>query len=134
VVRECTGCHAITRFEGRVYRMVPGTDHHDSWHDDAGEGRLVGMSLNLGPRPYMGGCFQLREKSERAVPRELPNIIPGNAILFRISPTLAHRVTPVEGIEAKTAFAGWFLSGGSDYFSMLLGPARTSCVWALRPR
>jgi len=128
VVRELTGHTAITRFEGRVYRMIPGTDHHDSWHDDAGGHRLVGMSLNLGPRPYMGGCFQLREKSEPTVRRELPNLVPGHAILFRISPALTHRVTRVVGAEPKTAFAGWFLSGGSDYFSTLLGAARSPRV------
>jgi hypothetical protein len=124
LVRELTGCHAITRFEGRVYRMVPGTDHHDSWHDDAGEHRLVGMSLNLGPRPYAGGTFQIREKSERAVLRELPNTRPGDAILFRISDALTHRVTRVEGPEPKTAFAGWFLADGLNHFSMLLDAAR----------
>ncbi len=124
LVRELTACDAITRFEGRVYRMIPGTDHHDSWHDDAGEHRLVGMSLNLGSRPYEGGAFQLREKSEPTIVRELPNTRPGDAILFRISPDLTHRVTPVAGTEPKTAFAGWFLAGGADYFSTLLGAAR----------
>ena len=124
LIRDITGCHAITRFEGRVYRMIPGTDHHDSWHDDEGEHRLIGMSLNLGSRPYVGGTFQLREKSERAALRELPNTRPGDAILFRISDALTHRVTRVEGTEPKTAFAGWFLADGLNHFSMLLDAAR----------
>ena len=125
LIRELTGRHAITRFEGRVYRMIPGADHYDSWHDDAADHRLVGMSLNLGPRPYVGGTFQIREQGERTALHELPNTGPGDAILFRISDTLKHRVTPVEGTEPKTAFAGWFLADGKNHFSMLLDAART---------
>jgi len=121
LVREMTGCDAITRFEGRVYRMMPGSDHYDSWHHDALAHRVVGMSLNLGPKPYEGGTFQLRREGEDAMPRELPNTVAGDAILFRIAPALEHRVTPVLGTEPKTAFAGWFFSGGSDFFSTCLG-------------
>ncbi|MDA1183420.1 MAG: 2OG-Fe(II) oxygenase [Acidobacteria bacterium] len=123
-IREVTGCDAITRFEGRVYRMIPGTDHFDSWHSDAGAHRMVGMSVNLGPHPYEGGTLQLRTRGEHAVVRKLPNTVPGGAILFRISPVLSHRVTPVTGTEPKTAFAGWFLADGSEYFATLLGAAR----------
>lgn len=124
LVKEITGCDTITTFEGRVYRMVPGADHFDSWHDDVGAHRLVGMSLNLGPDPYEGGTFQLRTDGEHAAPRELPNTVPGDAILFRISPELSHRVTPVVGSEPRTAFAGWFLADGVSYFSRLLDAAR----------
>ena len=124
LVRDFTECDAITRFEGRVYRMVPGTDHYDSWHDDTGAHRAVGMSLNLGDRPYQGGTFQLRENSDQTALRELPNTAPGDAILFRISPDLSHRVTRVMGTEPRTAFAGWFYADGADYFSTLLGAAR----------
>jgi hypothetical protein len=123
LVRATTGCDAITRFEGRVYRMMPAADHYDSWHHDAISHRIVGMSINLGPEPYAGGTFQLRKEGGHAVRLELPNTVTGDAILFRISPTLEHRVTPVRGTESKTAFAGWFVSDGSDFFSMCLGPA-----------
>jgi hypothetical protein len=123
LVREITGSEAITRFEGRVYRMMPGADHYDSWHHDAIAHRVVGMSLNLGPTPYAGGTFQLRMEGEHAVRQELPNTGPGDAILFRISAALEHRVTPVLGNVAKTAFAGWFFNDGADFFSKCLGPA-----------
>lgn len=123
LVREITGCDAITRFEGRVYRMMPGSDHYDSWHHDALAHRVVGMSLNLGSKPYAGGTFQLRKEGEHTISHELPNRVPGDAILFRISPALEHRVMPVRGTEPKTAFAGWFFSGGADFFSTCLGPA-----------
>ena len=123
LIRDVTGCDTIARFEGRVYRMIPGTDHYDSWHDDVGANRVIGMSLNLGPRPYTGGSFQLRTDGDGAV-RELPNTVPGDAIFFRISPDLSHRVTPVVGTEPRTAFAGWFFADGRNYFSSLLDSAR----------
>src|ERR1043165_3269556 len=100
-VRTITGCDAIMRYDGRVYRVIPGTDHYDSWHSDAAkeDNRLVGMSINLGPRPYLGGIFQLRRKDSEEILSELPNTNPGDAILFRISPEFVHRITPVEGTE-----------------------------------
>lgn len=121
LVREMTGCDAITRFEGRVYRMIPGTDHYDSWHSDALGGRLVGMSLNLGVRPCVGGALQLRQREGTDILREIRNPVPGDAVLFRISEELMHRVERVEGTEPRTAFAGWFVQGGADYFSMVRG-------------
>src|SRR5205085_11128251 len=45
-VHAVTDCPAIRAFVGRVYRRCPGTHHHDSWHDDLGKDRLVGMSIN----------------------------------------------------------------------------------------
>ena len=32
----------------------------------------------------------------------------GDAVLFKLSPHLVHRLTPIKGPHAKTAFAGWF--------------------------
>jgi hypothetical protein len=119
LIRDVTGCDEITRFEGRTYRMVPGKDHYDSWHSDAMGGRMVGMSLNLGVRPCVGGAFQLRESEGTKVLREIRNPVPGDAVLFRISQDLVHRVERLEGTEPRTAFAGWFVRGGVDYFSMV---------------
>ena len=77
------------------------------------------MSLNLGPLAYSGGILQLRKRGCEEVLGELPNVTQGNAILFRISPQLEHRITPMEGAEPKTAFAGWFRSDTLDFFSEL---------------
>jgi hypothetical protein len=118
LVEEITGCHPIIHFLGRFYRIVPATDQGDSWHDDNASGdRLVGMSINLSPRPYKGGVFRLRKKDSHDILCELPNVNPGDAILFRISRELEHMVTPLEGDEPRTAFAGWFISSGVDFFS-----------------
>jgi hypothetical protein len=121
VVRRITGVASITRFGGRVYRMVPGADHFDSWHADLGgahRDRLVGMSINLGGA-YNGGLFRLRDETTGEIVREISNTGRGDAIFFRISETLKHMVTAVEGTAPKTAFAGWFHAADKDFYSAL---------------
>jgi 2-oxoglutarate-Fe(II)-dependent oxygenase superfamily protein len=120
-VQEITGCGPLTQFEGRVYRFIPNSGHHDSWHDDNGKGRLVAMSLNLSPRGYEGGVFQLREWSSKRVLAEIANTGWGDATLFRISRQLEHQVTEVTGEKSKTAFAGWFKSGDPNPFAGVAG-------------
>jgi len=119
-VERVTGCGRIAAFVGRVYRMVPGTAHYDSWHSDTIGDRLIGMSINLSPEVYGGGVFQLRDRASKAMIAEAPNTGEGDAILFRIDEALEHRVTPLEGSATKTAFAGWFVSK-PDFLSMLAG-------------
>jgi len=109
-VHEITACGPFTWFGGRVYRMLPNSDHHDSWHDDAMDGRLVGLSVNLSERRYLGGLFRLRERGSNRALVEIANTGMGDAILFRISDQLEHEITSVHGRESKTAFAGWFKS------------------------
>jgi hypothetical protein len=129
LIRRITRCEQIKWFGGRVYRMSPAADHFDSWHADIGishGNRLVGMSINLSPRPYQGGVFRVRDEASGEVLCELPNTDPGDAIFFRISPNLEHMVTPLVGTEPKIAFAGWFHSGGADFYSMLRSSAVAS--------
>jgi hypothetical protein len=122
LIEQLTGCGTIGTFIGRIYRMVPGSGHYDSWHSDCLEHRMVGMSLNLSDRVYSGGVFQLRRADSPAILIEAPNTGPGDAILFRIAAGIVHRVTPVEGAVPKTAFAGWFVS--KPTFAELLAPTR----------
>ena len=110
LVQRMTGCGPIGTFMGRVYRMVPGTGHYDSWHSDCVEHRMIGMSVNLSDGVYSGGLFQLRRRDSAAILIEAPNTGAGDAILFRIAADIVHRVTAVEGTVSKTAFAGWFVS------------------------
>jgi hypothetical protein len=107
-IQRATGCGRIGCFEGRVYRMVPGQNHYDSWHNDVKDGRILAMSINLSTGVYEGGVLQIRDRESGQVLQEVANTGPGDAIIFRISPTLQHRLTDVTGTEAKTAFAGWF--------------------------
>jgi len=108
-VQSISGCGRIGCFAGRVYRVVPGAGHHDAWHDDLGEHRMIAMSVNLGGE-YQGGILQIRERDSRRICHEVANTGPGDAIVFRLDPQLQHRITDVEGTTAKTAYAGWFRS------------------------
>lgn len=110
VIQQITGCPTIGSFRGRLFRREPGGEHHDSWHDDVGDHRLVGMSMNLTATAYTGGGFQLRDHRTERVLCDLPPTSWGDAHIFRIAPDLQHRVMPVEGRVARTAYAGWFCS------------------------
>jgi hypothetical protein len=118
IIREVTGCPEIGCFEGRVYRMVPGKGHHDSWHSDLTQNRMIGMSINLGIQPYSGGVFQMRDCQSKEILFQAANTGLGDALVFRIREDVEHMVTSVEGEVEKTAFAGWFKS--SPKFSSLL--------------
>jgi hypothetical protein len=109
-IQSVTGCGRIGCFAGRVYRMVPGRGHYDSWHSDVGEFRMVGMSMNLSKEIYAGGVFQLRDQASGRILCEAANTGPGDGIIFRIAPGFQHRITAVQGGVPKTAFAGWFQS------------------------
>lgn len=107
-VETITGCGRIGLFTGRVYRMMPGPNHYDSWHSDDVAQRLIGMSLNLSEEVFAGSVFQLRDARADPILCEIANTGLGDAILFRIAPHLVHRITPLEGTAPKTAYAGWF--------------------------
>ena len=98
-----TGC-----FDGRVYRMSPRDGHYDSWHSDAGEDRLVAVSVNLSPAGYEGGELEIRRASAAAAEWTVANHSFGSAVMFRISPAMRHRVVAVTGDRARTAYAGWY--------------------------
>lgn len=119
LVRAITGCDRIGMFNGRLYRMMPGPDHEDSWHEDLKDTRMVAMSINLTPARYAGGVLEIRDRQSKEVLHRAVHAGTGDALLFRISRQLQHRVTPVEGEVARTAWAGWFM-GGPDF--VLLRP------------
>jgi hypothetical protein len=115
-VEHVSGCRPIHSFLGRIYRMIPGAGHFDSWHDDLGEPgrpRLLAMSINLSREVYSGGELQIRERTSEKVVSEIANTGLGDAIVFRIDKSLEHRLTDVRGTAPKTAFAGWFEPGPS---------------------
>jgi hypothetical protein len=107
-IRTITGCGPIGCFDGRVYRLVPGTGHHDSWHSDMDGNRMIAMSVNLSRQPYDGGVLQIRERDSEEIVHEEPAPNPGDAVIFRLAEELRHRVTSVQGDVPRTAFAGWF--------------------------
>lgn len=109
-VQELTDV-AVDSFSGRVYRMVPGQGHHDGWHDDLRDGRVLALSVNVGAEPYEGGRLLLRERTTGQQLLDASNLGLGDGLLFRLDSFLEHRVADVDGSVPKTAFAGWFLSG-----------------------
>ena len=124
VIEKLTGCGPLGCFVGRVYRMVPGAGHYDTWHSDVGENRKVAMSVNLSSSDYSGGVTEFRRVADERPFDSVANTGLGDAILFRIDPGLRHRVTPIEGREPKTAWAGWFRS--SPRFEDLIRDRRSS--------
>ena len=123
------GDEAIRHFSGRCYMMRPGAEHFHVWHNDCAHGRQLGLSINLSPEPFAGGEFQLRDAGAGGLPHMIVPSRFGDATLFRIAPSLEHRVRRVRGTVPKIAFAGWF-TGHSDYRDVLrtfmkgLQPAR----------
>ena len=106
-----TGCPPIKGFAGRIYRNMPGSDHHLDWHDDTQDKtRLVGLSMNLGREKYTGGLFQIRKRDAEELLREVACGHPGDTHIFAVSPHLQHRVTKTTGEHPRTAAAGWFVS------------------------
>lgn len=110
-IQSMTGCSKIRAFQGRLYQFIPGMEHYDSWHDDLGARRLVGLSLYLGQTLYRGGFLEMRQESDKKIIARKKHQAPGDAILFKIAPGLKHRVTPVTGNCPRVVFAGWFLEG-----------------------
>jgi hypothetical protein len=121
IIQEITRCGSIGCFGGRVYRMVPGEGHYDSWHHDLGDNRLMALSINLSAGVYAGGILQIRDSGSGRIIAEVANTGLGDGILFRLSERLEHRVTQVVGTVPKTAFAGWFRSQPDFHASMRNG-------------
>jgi hypothetical protein len=121
VIRIITGREHISEFMGRVYRLSGGPQHHLSWHNDTQVPmRYVGFSINLSTDVFRGGTFELRDARTLARLAQVNNTGFGDAILFRISKDLEHRVTEVVGEVAKTAYAGWFYETGVSLLAELV--------------
>lgn len=101
----------VGTYHGRLLKSLPDTDHYDSWHEDVGAGRQLGLSINMARTPYVGGELEIRDHRRRIQHRVANG--PGDAILFRIARGVEHHVLPVRGTVTKCTFAGWFSSG--DY-------------------
>jgi 2OG-Fe(II) oxygenase superfamily/Coenzyme PQQ synthesis protein D (PqqD) len=107
-VADIARCGTVRCFDGRVYRMAADNGHYDSWHSDAGEDRRVAISVNLSREPYEGGELEIRDAAATEASHTVSNPGFGDAVMFRISPALRHRVGPITGPRARTAYAGWF--------------------------
>jgi 16S rRNA G966 N2-methylase RsmD len=115
-VREITGCRRIGRFDGSIYKVMPGRASEDSWHGEIFGHGVVEMSIDLSTRPYSGGVLETRDRYSREVLHREIDIEPGDALLVRLAPSVQHRVTAVEGDSPRTVYAGRFtlFKPGSD--------------------
>lgn len=102
-IEQLTGCDPIGCFSGRVWRGVD-----LDWHDDWVQARMIGISVNLSTEVFSGGALRVREKASHTQICDVTNTGFGDAVLFRISEHLEHRVTPVEGTAHRTVLTGWF--------------------------
>jgi 2-oxoglutarate-Fe(II)-dependent oxygenase superfamily protein len=109
LIERITGQPRLGEFIGRVYRLTSSDGHYDGWHDDCCDQRVVTMSVNLSRQEYAGGVLQMKLRASDEIIQEIHNTGFGDALFFRISNQLKHRVQEVKGEIPKTAFAGWFL-------------------------
>ncbi|HJP62136.1 MAG TPA: 2OG-Fe(II) oxygenase [Mucilaginibacter sp.] len=109
VLEEITGCGSIGNFVGRVHRSEEGEQHGIEWHGDNSDNRLLAMTLGLGSYKYTGGKLQIRETGNEEIIREFEHLNAGDAVIFKISPLLQHRLTILETGQ-RTVGVGWFRS------------------------
>jgi SAM-dependent methyltransferase len=116
LVREITGCTRIGRFDGTVYRVMPGDEGEDWWHGEIFGHGVVEMSIDLSTRAYSGGVLETRDRYSRKVLHAEVDTEPGDALLVRLAPSVQHRVTAVAGDCPRTVYAGRFslFKPGSD--------------------
>jgi hypothetical protein len=121
-IMDITAIAKVGCFIGRLYRMTP-QSHHDTWHSDVGAFRLLAMSVNVCEEPHRGGDLLLRGANRPESEQRIQNLVPGDAVIFRVDPALEHRITNVEPGPPKTAWAGWFCSEPT-FMDVLSGKVR----------
>jgi SAM-dependent methyltransferase len=113
LVQAITACPRIAHFHARIYQMPPGPEFEEFWQGDLFETPKVAMSINLGHLPYRGGNLVIRDRRTARIINRAEAAEPGDALLFRVAPTLQHRVTAVEGDVPRTVYAGRFEPPGA---------------------
>lgn len=107
-VESMTGAGPLSKCQVRIYRFQPDSGQRHDWHDDVGEGRRLGLSVNLSEHEFTGGNLQVRERASGAVIADVRNTGPGDAVIFRLGRDVQHQVLPVTGQHPRVALAGWF--------------------------
>jgi hypothetical protein len=122
VVEQIADCPRLANFLGRLHRTGAGASQHIEWHHDAIHMRTLGICINLSTSQYSGGIFQIRDPSLKLC-AEVGRVAPGDAFLFRVSPSWEHRLTPVES-GLRTVGVGWFRTA-PDWREFALDTARS---------
>ena len=98
---------AIRSFAGRYRKLSLGGKHFDTWRDDWSRRQRLGLSINLSVEPVVGGELQIRQRGSRYIQTIAPGRF-GDATLFRLGPSLLHRVCSVRGATPRCGYVGWF--------------------------
>ncbi|GMV22621.1 MAG: hypothetical protein AMXMBFR57_25700 [Acidimicrobiia bacterium] len=107
-IESITGVEGLTKCQVRVYRFVPDSGQRHDWHDDVGEGRRLGLSINLSETTFDGGNLQVRDRESGRLTADIRNTGAGDAAVFRLGTRLQHQVLPVTGAQGRVVVAGWF--------------------------
>lgn len=97
------------KFKARIFSLAAGDNRGISWHDDSkGKDRVLGISLNLSKRNFLGGHFKLRYKHNPEIEIDVPKSDYGSATFFNIIPDkIEHCVERVEGSEDRIVMLIW---------------------------
>ncbi|HEY3838519.1 MAG TPA: 2OG-Fe(II) oxygenase [Bryobacteraceae bacterium] len=109
IVEHITGCSQLGNFTGRLHRTAACAGQAIDWHNDAVQGRTVGLNINLSTEEFSGGLFQIRGPDSE-MRTEVKHSTAGGAFLFRIDCGWQHRLTEVESGQ-RTVAVGWFRTG-----------------------
>ncbi|MFL5785367.1 MAG: 2OG-Fe(II) oxygenase [Bacteriovoracaceae bacterium] len=105
-VERITGVVGAASFNGRIYRLSPGTDHRMDWHQDIDQGKCLSVTVNIGAS-FDGGELLIRHIPTQEVFR-FHNTGTGDAIFFEMHKDFEHCVLPVTGVNPKYGFTGWY--------------------------
>lgn len=106
-VDDICGCDGnLRQVSGRYFELHPRAGHFQTWHQDCAHERILGIVINLSPRRYAGGQFQLRHAVTKQTVATVASEL-GDCHLFRIHRRLEHRTTLVEGTVPRCVYAGW---------------------------
>lgn len=106
LARDVSGISRPGNFVCRMHRTTPESEQHLDWHDDAGNGRVLGLNINLCDGEFTGGAFQIRDAAGE-IRADVRQWAPGDAFLFRIGHGWQHRLNKVES-GCRTVAVGWF--------------------------
>lgn len=110
-LEETTDCGVLGSVEGELATYTPQPRQALSWHDDRNDPRRrLAITINLGDAYYEGGTFELRKKHSGQLLCWHTHRAVGDALIFRVSDDLEHRVVPVLAGGPRHVYAGWFLA------------------------
>jgi hypothetical protein len=103
-----TGITGLNLCSPRIFKFIPGENHHFDWHNDYTENKALGFSINLTREKFEGGVFSIRYQAKPEINFSIQNHGLGDAIFFKIAKDIDHSVTKITGNVERITCAGWF--------------------------